>query len=146
MGTSPYYAKPASAKDEIENAFFSRELLLDIPLTVKTETAKTEAGVAKVVIVAHLDLKPIRFQSQGGHSRSSLVATFALFDTDGKYRHGQQDKINLDYPSETLATRVTSGLNVKSEFTATPGDYIVRVVVRDEEGQMSAASKAVQVP
>ena len=141
-----YFAKAPSAKDEIESALFSRESLLDMALAVKAETAKTEAGGTKVVIVAHLDLKPVRFQSQGGHSRSSLTATFALFDTDGKYRHGQQDKINLDYPSDTLAARVTSGLNVKSEFEATAGDYIIRVVLRDEAGQVSAITKMIQVP
>jgi hypothetical protein len=79
-------------------------------------------------------------------AHSSLTAVFTLFDSNGKYIHGQQNEIKLDYPNETLAARVASGVNIKSEFDAKPGHYFVRLVVRDDEGQMSATSKAADVP
>jgi hypothetical protein len=90
-------------------------------------------------------LRPIVFQEHDGHSRSSVLATFSLFDSDGKYIRGQQNKIDLDYTKEQLAAALSSGLNLKSEFDAKSGHYVVRLVVRDEKGQMSASSKPVDI-
>jgi hypothetical protein len=48
---------------------------------------------------------------------------------------------------ETLATRLASGIAVRSSLTAKPGRYLVRVVVRDSEGQeLTALSGAVEIP
>jgi hypothetical protein len=48
---------------------------------------------------------------------------------------------------ETLANRLASGITVKSAFDVTPGNYFVRIVVRDAEGQkMAALNGAVDIP
>ncbi len=134
-------------KEEIKNAVFSRDEIQEIPTVMEVQSPRTgPADVSKLRVLAHLDLKPIRFQDQSGHSHSSLTAVFSLFDSNGKYIHGQQNKIELDYPDETLAARVASGINIKSEFDAKAGHYFVRLVVRDDEGQMSATSRAADVP
>jgi hypothetical protein len=41
--------------------------------------------------------------------------------------------------SETLERKLDSGIRVKSSFDVKVGSYVVRVVVRDSEGQMMAA-------
>lgn len=134
-------------KEEIKNAVFSREEIQEIPTVMEVQSPRTgPADVSKLLVLAHLDLKPIRFQDQSGHSHSSLTAVFSLFDSNGKYIRGQQNKIELDYPNETLAARLASGINIKGEFDARAGHYFVRLVVRDDEGQMSATSKAADVP
>jgi VWFA-related protein len=132
------------AKQEIENAVFSRDEIQDFPTVLRIQTPA--AGTAKVVVTAHVDLRPVFFQELNGHSHSSVVATFTLFDGDGKYIHGQQNKISLDYTTQQLAAALSSGLNLKSEFDAKPGQYLVRFVLRSEDGRMSASSKEVQVP
>jgi VWFA-related protein len=134
-------------KEEIKNAVFSRDEIQEIPTILEVQSPGTgTADVSKLLVLAHLDLKPIRFQNQSGHSHSSLTAVFSLFDSNGKYIHGQQNKIELDYPGETLAVKLASGINIKSEFDAKAGHYFVRLVVRDENGQMSATTKAADVP
>jgi hypothetical protein len=136
----------AQAKEEIQNAVFSRDEIRDIPLILNIQPPLSVAVPAKLVVVANVDLRPIAFQEKDGHSHSSVLATFSLFDSDGKYIHGQQNKIDLDYTKEQLAAALSSGLNLKSEFDAKSGHYVVRLVVRDEKGQMSASSKPVDIP
>jgi hypothetical protein len=47
---------------------------------------------------------------------------------------------------ETLA-RLTSGVTIKTNFDVKPGTYVVRLVVRDAEGQaMAAQNSAVEIP
>ena len=48
---------------------------------------------------------------------------------------------------ETLGKRLNGGLAVKSSFTVHPGRYVVRMVVRDTQGQLMAAqSSLVDIP
>jgi hypothetical protein len=48
---------------------------------------------------------------------------------------------------ETLEKRVGSGITVRTSFDVKPGSYLVRLVVRDAEGQlMSAENGAVEIP
>jgi len=46
-----------------------------------------------------------------------------------------------------LATKLTRGAVIKTDFDLTPGTYLVRQVVRDSEGQqLSATNAAVVIP
>jgi hypothetical protein len=49
---------------------------------------------------------------------------------------------------QTLENRLGSGITVKSNFDdVKPGSYVIRLVVRDSEGQlMAAANGAVEIP
>jgi hypothetical protein len=47
----------------------------------------------------------------------------------------------------TLENKLGSGITVKSTFDVKRGSYVVRLVVRDSEGQMMAAENgAVEIP
>ncbi len=133
------------AKDEIENAVFSRDEIREIPIVLKLQPPAPGAAAPKMVATANVNLRSVAFQEHDGHNHNSILATFTLFDSDGKYIQGQQNKIELDYTKEQLAAALSAGLNLKSEFDVKPGRYVVRGVVRDEQGQMSASSKAVEV-
>jgi hypothetical protein len=48
---------------------------------------------------------------------------------------------------DTLEKRVGSGIAVKSSFAVHTGKYVVRLVIRDSEGQlMSEQSSLVEIP
>jgi hypothetical protein len=48
---------------------------------------------------------------------------------------------------QTYATLPASGISVKSNFDLMPGNYSIRLVVRDTEGQMmTARNGAVRIP
>jgi hypothetical protein len=47
---------------------------------------------------------------------------------------------------ETLEHRLTSGITLKTSFDVKPGSYLVRLIVRDSEGQsMSAENGTVEI-
>jgi hypothetical protein len=39
-----------------------------------------------------------------------------------------------------------SGITLKSNFDVQPGGYLVRLIVRDVEGQISATNEAIEIP
>jgi hypothetical protein len=63
----------------------------------------------------------------------------ALFDLNVNYIGGQQRTLTLALKDETLEQKLDSGIRVKASFDVKVGSYVVRVVVRDSEGQMMAS-------
>ena len=70
----------------------------------------------------------------------------AIFDRDGNFISGTQKVLQMHLKDETLESRVNSGVTLKSSFDVKPGRYIVRLVVRDADGQLAAQSSAVEIP
>jgi hypothetical protein len=62
-----------------------------------------------------------------------------LFDRDGNYVRGTQKVVEMHLRDETFQALQRSGVTVRSEFDVTPGQYLVRVVVRDANSQLMAA-------
>jgi hypothetical protein len=53
----------------------------------------------------------------------------------------------MSLKQETFDARVAEGFDVKNSFDVEPGKYLLRVVVRDSEGQMmSARNGIVEIP
>jgi VWFA-related protein len=129
------------AKEEIENAVFSRDEIQDIPVTLRTQMTQ-----GKLSAVAHFGIGGIRFVQKDGRNRSSLTATVSLFDAVGNYLKGEQDIVNLDFPDDKLASAEASGDAVRADFEVPAGSYVVRLVLRDNDGHMSATSMIVTVP
>jgi hypothetical protein len=52
----------------------------------------------------------------------------------------------MHWKDETLEHKLGSGITLKSSFDVKPGAYLVRLVVRDSEGQsMSAENGSVEI-
>jgi hypothetical protein len=70
-----------------------------------------------------------------------------LFDRNGVYAAGNQKKIEMKLKDETVEKRLDGGLTIRSSIDVKPGTYSIRLVVRDDEGQlMSAQNGAVEIP
>ena len=137
----------AEAKSEIEDAVFSREERQDIPVDLHTEFFKTSDDAATVALLTHVDLRHLTFRKESGRNMDTVTVVSALFDRNGKYLEGQQKTIEFHMRDEVLARHLKTGIAVKSSFEVKPGDYLVRVVVRDTEGQLlSAKNDTVQIP
>ena len=54
-----------TAKEEIEEALFSREELRELPVDLHTQFFKGNNGMANVTVLAHLDVKHFKL-TQGG--------------------------------------------------------------------------------
>lgn len=147
-----YYAPqgPADAteqaKQDIEDAVFSREEVRDIPLEVHTQFFKPVQDDAKLSVVARVDVRHIHFRRDNGRNNNDLTVVSAIFDSNGNFISGTQKVLQLHLKDETLEGRLGSGLVLKSNFDVKPGNYVVRLVVRGEDGQLAAQNSAVQIP
>ncbi len=135
-----------NAKSEIEDAVFSREEMHDIPVDLHTQFFKPDPTEAKLTVLARVDLKHIRFKKLEGRNRNDLTVVSVIFDSNGNYVTGNRKVIEMRLKDETLE-RLNSGITVKTSFDIKPGTYLVRLVVRDADGQMmSAQNGAVDIP
>jgi len=127
------------AKQDIEDAVFSREVMKDIPLALHTQFFRSGDADANLSVLAQLDIKSLHYRKEEGRNRDILTIVSALFDLNGNYVAGEQKLLTLRLKDETLEKRLDSGIKVKTSFNVKIGSYVVRVVVRDSEGQMMAA-------
>jgi hypothetical protein len=140
-----YYAPRREAdatdqqKQEIEDAVFSREVIRDIPLGVHTQFFRSGDVDANLSVVAQLDIKSLHYRKDEGRNGDTLTIVSALFDLNGNYIAGEQKLLILRLKDETLQKKLDSGIRIKTSFNVKVGGYVVRVVVRDSEGQMMAA-------
>jgi VWFA-related protein len=141
-------ANPAEeAREEIRVALFSREEMLDIPVDLQTQFFKPSQTSAKLAVLARVDLKHLRFKKSEGRNRNTLSVVSAVFDRNGVLVSAMQKDVEMKLRDETFEARIAAGLALKTSFDVPPGTYVVRVVVRDSEGQtMAARNRVVEIP
>jgi VWFA-related protein len=147
-----YYAPRNSAdpneqaKQEIEDAMYSQEELHNLPVNLHTQFFKASDEDAKLVVIAHVDVKRLHFRKVEGRNDNVLTCVSALFNRDGHFVQGTQKVVTMHWKDETLERKLDSGITLKTSFDVKPGSYLVRLVVRDTEGQlMSAENGSVEI-
>ena len=135
------------AKEEIEDAVFSREEMLDIPVKLHTEFFKQSEAKAELTVETRVDLKALKFRKADDRNRDTLTVVTGLFDQNGRYMKGTERTLDMQLRDQTLEAGRNSGLTLKESFDVPPGRYVVRVVVRDTEGRaMAAQNQGVEIP
>ncbi|MCU1237370.1 MAG: hypothetical protein JWP63_5337 [Candidatus Solibacter sp.] len=136
-----------TAKREVEEALFSREEMGDIPVELHSQFFKTGEDKARVSVIIKVDVKRLKFRKEEDRNRNDLTVVAALFDRNGVYVTGSQKKIEMRLKDETVEKKLDGGLSIRTSFDVKPGNYAVRLVVRDTEGQlMSAQNGVVEIP
>ena len=148
-----YYAPKRSdnqaetARQEIEDALFSREEMQELPIDLHTQFFKVSEVSARLTVMVRLNLKQFKYNKADGRNNNVVTMVVGLFDRNGHYLQGVQKVLTLHLKDDTLANRLAQGALIRSSFDVAPGPYIVRLVVRDAEGQlMSAANGVVEIP
>ena len=137
----------ATAKREIEDAVYSREEMNDIPVQLHTQFFKGTGDAATVTVLAHVDLAGVKFRKAEGRSIDIITVVSTLFDRNGNLIAGLVKHVEMSLRDEFLQKRVAQGITVRMGLEAKPGSYVVRLVVRDSEGQlMSAMNGIVEIP
>jgi hypothetical protein len=135
------------AKQEVEEAFFSRDEIHDLPVELHTQFFKTGEYKARLSILARVDVKRLRYRKADGRNDNTLTVVGGVFDRNGNYVSGTQKVIEMKLKDQTLETLPDSGLTVKSTLDVASGSYVIRLVVRDSEGQLiSAQNGVVEIP
>ncbi len=135
------------AKEEIREAIFSREEIRDLPVELHTQFFKPSDDRAKLAVLVRVDVKQLQFLKADGRNKNDLTIVSALFDRNGNYVTGVNKVLLMRLKDETLQARLKSGITVKNSFEVKPGSYVIRLVVRDSEGQLMVAQNgAVEIP
>jgi VWFA-related protein len=135
------------AKQEIEDALFSQEEMHDLPVELHTQFFKSSEVDAKLTVLAHVDVRRLRFRKADGRNNDELTVVSAVFNRNGNLIQGVQKKVTMRLKDDTLENKLGSGITLKTSFDVAPGSYLVRLVVRDAEGQLlSAENDAVRIP
>jgi hypothetical protein len=135
------------AKEDLKDAFFSRDELSELPVELHTQFFKTGDYNARVSLMARVDIRHLKYKKAEGRNNDTLTVVGGVFDRDGKYVAGIQKDINLKLKDETLQTIPQGGITVKSNLDVPSGSYVVRLVVRDSEGEvMGAQNGALEIP
>jgi len=134
------------AKQDIEDAVLSRDQVGDIPVDLHTQFFKSGPGDAKLSVVARLDVRHLHFQKDNGRNNNDITVVSALFDRNGNFVAGTEKVLQLHLKDETLDGRLGSGITLKSSFDVKPGSYVVRLVVRGQDGQLAAQNSSVEIP
>ncbi len=131
------------AKQEIQEAVFSRDEMADIPLIVQTQFFKSTDVTAKLAVLAKIDLRKLPFRKADGRNNDALTIVSGVFDRNGNLINAIQKVLEMRLRDETLDQKAVGGIVMKSNFDLTPGSYVIRVVIRDKEGQLMAARNGV---
>jgi VWFA-related protein len=142
-----HFADPnEEAKQEIEDATFSQEELHNLPVKLHTQFFKASDNAAKLVVLAQVDVRHLHFRKVEGRNDNVLTCVSALFNRNGNFIQGMQKTLTMHLKDETLEHKLTAGITLKTSFDVKPGSYLVRLVVRDAEGQsMSAENGTVEI-
>jgi VWFA-related protein len=134
------------AKVAIQDAVFSQDQVSEIPVQLHTQFFKPDQDDAKLSVVAHVDVRRLHFLKADGRNNDDVTVVSAIFDRNGNFISGTQKVLQLHLKDETLQSQLNSGVTLKSSFDVKPGRYIVRLVVRDADGQLAAQSSSVEIP
>jgi VWFA-related protein len=135
------------AKREIQEALFSRDEIEDIPLELHMQFFRSSDVAAKIAVLARVNVKNLRFRKADGRNNDNLTILSGVFDRNGNYITGMQKVVELRLLDTTLEKVLNSGITVRTNFDVTPGSYVIRLVVRDSEGQtMAARNGVVEIP
>ena len=95
-----------------------------------------------------MDVRKLRFRKAEDRNVNDVKVVCALFDRDGNYVQGVSKTIQLRLLDGALQSdKLSGGISVRSDFTVPPGTYVIRLVVRDAEGEtMTAQNSAVRIP
>jgi VWFA-related protein len=134
------------AKQEIEDAMYSQEELHNLPVKLHTQFFKASDDDAKLTVLAHVDVQHLHFRKVEGRNNNVLTCVSALFNRNGNLVQGVQKVVTMNLKDDTLDHKLNSGITLKTSFDVKPGSYLVRLVVRDAEGQlMSAENGTVEI-
>jgi VWFA-related protein len=146
---APKHAEDAGAlsKQEIEDAVFSRDEIHNLPVELHTQVTGS-GDEAKLNVLTSVDLKLIHLRKADDRNRNDLTIVATVFDPNGNFVAGAQKILQLRLRDATVqGLDQKPPVTIPTKFDMKTGAYLVRLVVRDAEGQqLTAENAAVQIP
>jgi VWFA-related protein len=132
---------------EIEQALYSGNELVDMPLDLKLAVVKNGAADGKIQIALLLGIKNVPFRKEGDRNCNTLTTALAIFDANGNYVMGGEKSFELRLTAASYQNFLSTGISMHAEYAVKPGKYLVRQLVREGAGgQMSVREGMVEIP
>ncbi len=136
-------AASASPLSRLDSEVTASDTITDLPAWF---TWEQWAGLPGVAMVAHLDVKRLRFVTSHNRRAQRLIIVGVLLDSRGSFVTGKESEVELNFTDPTFARLAKTGLTAAMTLQAPPGNYSVRAVALDAlEGKLAAASATVQI-
>jgi hypothetical protein len=94
-------------------------------------------------VLAKVDVRNLHYKKSDGRNNDTVVVVSGVFDRNGNLVNAIEKRVDMHWLDATLENRLGKGITLKTNFDVTPGSYVIRVVVRDQEGQLMAARNGV---
>ena len=98
-----------NARRELEEALFSREELHELPINLNTQFFKVTDEKARVTVLAHVDLKGLRFRKAEGRNYNDLTVVGACSTATAITYRAIQKKLEMRLKDEHSRTAGQSG-------------------------------------
>lgn len=148
--TAPSVAASAeeTVREEIRDAVFSREEVVEVPVELSLQYFKSAPLEAHLTVVAKVNLDGVQFRKKEDRNTDTLTVVSVVFDRNGNFVKGVQRVLDMRLRDQTLETLLNQGgISVRSQLDLPPGSYLVRLVVRDSEGKaMAMRNGSVEIP
>jgi VWFA-related protein len=119
---------------EIRSALYSGSEQLDMPMDLKLAAVKNGTAEAKIQITVMLGIKDVPFRKEQDRNCNVLMTAVAIFDDNGNYVMGGEKSLQLRLTAPTYEKFLNAGVPMRAEYTVKPGKYLVRQLVREDEG------------
>jgi VWFA-related protein len=149
------YSAPSAAadaaeaiKEEIRDAVFSRDEVVEVPVELSLQYFKSAPLEAHLTVLAKVNLDGVRFLKKEDRNTDTLTVISVVFDRNGNFVKGVQRVLDMKLRDATLEKLLDQGgISVRSSLDLPPGSYLVRLVVRDSEGKaMAMRNGSVEIP
>ena len=135
----------AQSRQELFAAIYARDERNEIPVVARTQYYLLDERKVRLVVPFNLPLPGISFRKVDGRNANGLTVVTAVFDNNGNLLSARQQQFDLRLKDETLARKAEPGVTGRATFDLEPGSYLVRLVVRDAEGRLSAVNTPVDL-
>ena len=135
--------KPAAetAQKRIDDAVLSTKEIDEIPTTLHV-TLPAPKSPGPIVVRVSVDARQLRFLKKSGRSMQELTFVAVLENAAGEYVTGKQAVMDLALTAPKLASIQATGIKAVMSFSALPGDYWIRTVVREAGANRIGAATA----
>ena len=132
-----------SEKDDVSSALYSSNASVGLPIEMRSQIVKGNDPTGKLTVSAIVDLQDLPHRELNGRRVNSLRIVAAVFDRNGAYLGAFDQTIGVRWTDKTARPYTAASY----DFILDPGDYLVRLVIRDTVSQqLFSQSSTVQIP
>ena len=123
----------------IDQAVLKADRLNAIDCRFALRNHSLNPDVPSLNVTAHMDVSSLVFRENKGRQNQKLTFVAVLFDDKGSFVVGNEAMLDLSLRPPTLKHVKTSGINCTLQLIAPRGIYQLRIVIREEGGDMTTA-------